>query len=207
MNDSVRICLFAKAPIAGQVKTRMQPVLSTEQSLALHRDLLATCCDNLARAAAPGQVELHVTEAHPEFVQLSERYGFPICRQRGRHLGARMSHAVQVALKRASTVVLVGADCPSVDVQLIAELQDALGRCDAVMVPALDGGYVALGLKRHAPELFCDVPWGSAEVAAETRRRFMALHWRWTELAPQPDIDRPEDLVWLDGGLAHWRMR
>lgn len=207
MNESVRICLFAKAPIAGQVKTRMQPILSVEQSLALHRDLLATCCDNLARAASPGQVELHVTESHPEFALLSERHGFPVRLQRGRHLGARMSHAVQVALKSARSVVLVGADCPSVDAQLLAELLDALGRCDAVMVPALDGGYVALGLKRHAPELFCDMPWGSAEVAAETRRRFMALHWRWTELAPQPDIDRPEDLARLRGNLTHWSKR
>ena len=118
-----------------------------------------------------------------------------------------MRHAGQVALKSARAVVLVGADCPSVDAQLLAESLDALGRCDAVVVPALDGGYVALGLKRYAPELFCDMPWGSAEVAAETRRRFMALHWRWTELAPQPDIDRPEDLARLGGNLTHWSKR
>ena len=35
-----RILIFAKAPIAGQVKTRMLPVLSAEQAAVLHRQLV-----------------------------------------------------------------------------------------------------------------------------------------------------------------------
>ncbi len=195
----VTICLFAKAPILGQVKTRMQRVLTPAECLALHCKLLETCCANLAQAPSACSVELHVTALHSHFADLSQRHGFAIKQQRGRHLGARMSHAVRQSLRCAEAVVLVGADCPSVKGRLLSDMLSHLQTTDAVMIPAHDGGYVALGVKRYAPELFCNIAWGSSLVAEETRRRLEALQWSWVEMPAQADIDRPEDLALLEG--------
>jgi glycosyltransferase A (GT-A) superfamily protein (DUF2064 family) len=64
-----------------------------------------------------------------------------------------------------------------------------------VLGPAEDGGYVLLGLRRAAPELFAGMPWGSERVAGVTRERLVGLGWDWTELATLWDLDRPEDLA------------
>jgi glycosyltransferase A (GT-A) superfamily protein (DUF2064 family) len=69
---------------------------------------------------------------------------------------------------------------------------------------AEDGVYAAIALRRCAPELFSDMPWGTDGVMAETRLRLQRLGWRWTELEPVWDVDRPADFErlckegWLD---------
>ncbi len=202
--DRLRVCLFAKAPVRGQVKTRMQSLLSVDECLALHRDLLRTCCENLARLPASVIVELHATGEHPEISALGRCFDFVVKQQRGRNLGARMSHAVRQALQEAQAVVLVGADCPMVDAVVLDEMREHLQTKDAVLVPATDGGYVALGLRQHSPRLFCDIPWGSESVAEITCERLESLGWAYSILAEQPDFDRPEDLALLSGGLGSW---
>ncbi|MBB3046891.1 hypothetical protein FHR99_001127 [Litorivivens lipolytica] len=205
LSDKVAVCLFAKAPQLGRVKTRMQPHLTEQESLALHCDLLDLCCSQLAALDRGAfQVELHVTEQHAFLDQLGKKYHLPIQLQNGANLGARMSHAVRQALQRYRNVILVGADCPSMNAREIERLRHALSHHQAVMVPALDGGYVALALKQHAPELFCNMPWGGDTVAAETLERLEALQWSFDCMPAQTDIDRPEDLKTLAGQLRQW---
>ena len=64
--------------------------------------------------------------------------------------------------------------------------------------PAEDGGYVLIGLKRAVPEIFAEIPWGTAGVAEITRGRMRALGWDWAELPALWDLDRPEDLARLE---------
>lgn len=203
----ILVCLFAKAPQAGKVKTRMQPLLSESECLELHCDLLQLCCSNLRQLPDNFTVQLHITAAHPLFCRLSEEFGFARVLQRGRNLGARMSHAVRSGLQCADSVVLVGADCPGVDSGILEQMQRSLSCNEAVVVPAHDGGYVALGLSRHASQLFCELPWGSSTVAEETRKRLNALGWTNEWLPAQADIDRPEDLRCLPGKLGKWKRR
>jgi len=66
---------------------------------------------------------------------------------------------------------------------------------DCVLVPALDGGYVMIGLSVPAPGLFQNMPWGGPEVLAETRQRCVRLGLSLVELAACSDLDRPEDLA------------
>ena len=87
----------------------------------------------------------------------------------------------------------------------LAERQPALAALahqDAVLGPALDGGYVLLGLRRVDDSLFERMPWGSDRVAALTGQRLDALGWHWSRLACLRDIDRPEDLVYLPADLS-----
>ena len=72
---------------------------------------------------------------------------------------------------------------------------DALEEHDAVLGPAADGGYVLIGLRRPAPELFAGIPWGTDAVLAGTRAALDRLGWTWAELPTLHDLDRPEDLA------------
>ena len=72
-----------------------------------------------------------------------------------------------------------------------------LRSCDAVLAPAEDGGYPLIGLARMSATIFDDIAWGTDLVLAQTRRRLLALGWRWRELRTLWDVDRPEDLARL----------
>ena len=63
-----------------------------------------------------------------------------------------------------------------------------------MLVPAEDGGYALIGVRRVARTLFEGVDWGGARVLAQTRRRLKRLGWRWTELRTVWDVDRPDDV-------------
>ncbi len=65
---------------------------------------------------------------------------------------------------------------------------------DAVVIPADDGGYVLIGMKEPAPEVFAGIAWGSERVMSQTRQRLAAMEWRWSEPAMLWDVDLPQDL-------------
>jgi glycosyltransferase A (GT-A) superfamily protein (DUF2064 family) len=66
----------------------------------------------------------------------------------------------------------------------------------AVLGPAVDGGYVLIGLRRCPEGLFEGIAWGSASVASSQRRRLQQFGLPWQELPPRADVDRPVDL-WM----------
>ena len=64
---------------------------------------------------------------------------------------------------------------------------------DAVFCPAEDGGYMLVGMSQAMPALFEAMSWGTDTVMEETRQRLRSAGWRWHELPPHWDVDRPED--------------
>jgi glycosyltransferase A (GT-A) superfamily protein (DUF2064 family) len=71
-----------------------------------------------------------------------------------------------------------------------------------VFVPALDGGYALVGLRRADPRWFHGMAWSHPGVMADTRARLRAAGMRWHELPPVADIDEPADLAQLPAGWA-----
>ncbi len=199
MNADARIMVFAKAPVAGAVKTRLIPALGAQGAAALHATLTRHC---IATAVGSGlcPVDLWCSPdtSHPFFAQCSKDFGVTLHQQQGDDLGARMAHAFDSVLQQGPYAVIIGTDCPTLTTQDLRMALDTLqDGFDAVIGPAEDGGYVLLGLRKAAPLLFEDITWGSGEVLAVTRERLKRLQWRWRELAPRRDVDRPEDLAQL----------
>ena len=199
---STALIVFAKAPVAGLAKTRLIPALGAAGAAALAERLLVHAVE-AAVAAGFDTVELCITPdaGHPLFRQLQQRHGLRPAAQGDGKLGARMQRALARALQTHDRALLIGSDLPGLDAACLRSAAAALADQDAVFVPALDGGYGLVGLRRPAPQLFDGLRWSTPQVMQHTRERAAAAGLRVAELAPLPDIDRPADLAHLP---AHW---
>ena len=197
--NETALVVFAKAPAAGAVKTRLVPVLGTEGAAALHAELVKRTLD-MARAASFGQARLHCAPgvADPFFQLCKGHYGVALEPQSAGDLGARMGTAFESVLAVHDRVLLIGTDCPALTADHLRQADAALrDGADAVFVPCEDGGYALIGLRRTDRRLFDDIAWGGDRVMADTRARLQRLGWTWRELETLWDVDRPEDYARL----------
>lgn len=196
-NLSVRVIIFAKAPEPGQVKTRLAGAIGDHAAAALASRMLGRALEQ-ACAAGVGTLELCCAPdmRDSRLVRAAGEVGAQLSEQGEGDLGQRMARAAERALHEVDAVLVIGTDCPALNA---ARLREAARRLmqdvDAVFVPALDGGYVLIGLRRHDPVLFEGIPWSTGSVMAETRSRLRALGYRWWEGPPLQDIDEPADLA------------
>ncbi|TAK63484.1 MAG: glycosyltransferase [Methylobacter sp.] len=190
------LMIFCKAPVPGQVKTRLIPELTADQATELHIEL---SMKTLQRATlsnlCPVQLWCTPTTDHSFFAASKTAYPLVLKQQQGSDLGERMHHAFCSALVTYSHAVLMGCDCPSLTEQDLEQTLNALTQeHEVVLAPAEDGGYVLIGLNRPHPELFDNMPWGTAQVLGQTRNRIEHYKLRHYELSEQWDLDTPEDL-------------
>jgi rSAM/selenodomain-associated transferase 1 len=199
--STTQLIVLAKAPVAGFAKTRLIPALGAEGAARLARRLLDETMKQ-ARAAGLGEVELCCAPdtAHPAFAAHQLLGGVRLSVQGSGDLGARMGQAVTRALGQSAGVILIGTDAPHLDAAYLKAASQALLTRDAVLGPAVDGGYALIGLRCAAPRLFEQMPWSTDRVLALTRERLAERGLRWAELAPQHDIDETKDLTHLPPG-------
>lgn len=200
---SVRIVIFTKAPQPGVAKTRLIPALGADGAAALAQHMLQHSLQQ-ALAAQTGAVELCVTP--PQNDALWQSVILPdalVCTDQGEgDLGERMARAASRVLAQGEPVLLIGTDCPALDAPRLQQAAQALQDVDAVLVPATDGGYVLLGLKRFDASVFEHMPWSSSHVASITLQRLQQLGWSVQCFDALHDIDEAADLPWLPAG---WR--
>ena len=189
----VSVAVFAKAPVPGEVKTRLVPLLGEESAAELHSVLVRRALAT-ARAAALGPVTLWCTPetGHPFFQSCAEAYGVALQAQKGGHLGERMARALEAMLARGPGLI-IGSDCPALTVDDLHAAARSLATHDAVVQPAEDGGYVLVGLSRPVAGLFEGIDWGEGKVMRDTRTRLRAARATWRELPARWDVDRPAD--------------
>lgn len=197
--SGARVIVMSKAPVSGQVKTRLAPLLGMDGAAQLYCEMLENTLVKLQQAGGC-EVELCCTPdaRHTFFQACRARFGVALTEQQGADLGERMSIAIASALQQAERVVLVGADCPGL---VMADIETALqqldGGVDVVLGPATDGGYYLVAVQANHACLFESIAWGSAQVLAQTRENIERHGLSAGLLAMRADIDRPEDyLAW-----------
>ena len=191
-----RVAVFAKAPIPGEVKTRLIPALGEHGAAALHRALVMHALET-AVGAGIGPVELWCSPdaGHTFFAECRRRYGVTLIAQGEGDLGARMQRAFEELLGEAGRALLVGSDIPPMTPDYLRAADAALAQGhDAVLGPTQDGGYALIGLSRVDAGLFENIRWSASDVLGVTRSRIAGLGWRHLELPTLWDVDRPEDL-------------
>ena len=181
------LIVIAKEPLPGRVKTRLTPPLAAEEAAALAEAALADTLDAVARAAASERVLALDGAPGPWLPD-----GFEVIEQARGGLADRLAAAFAYV---AGPALLVGMDTPQLTAAAIdrssAALMDA--GVDAVLGPADDGGYWAIGLRRAVPGAFTGVPMSSADTCARQRERLDELGLRVAELEPMQDVDTIDD--------------
>lgn len=200
MRTAPTVVVIAKEPLPGKSKTRLTPPFTPDQAAALAEAALA---DTLAAVAA--------VEGARRVVALDGRAGgwlpdgFDLIAQREGGLAKRLAGAFEDA---GPMTLVVGMDTPQLSRALIEEALATLAApgIDAVLGPAPDGGYWAIGLRRPDPAVFADVPMSSDRTAACQRERFHDLGLRHAELGPLRDVDTVADAVAVAGLAAGTRF-
>ena len=192
---ATRIVIFAKAPVPGSVKTRLIPAVGEIGAARLAQHMLAETVAH-ACAAGLGRPEL-CSSPRPDDPAWAGHLppGVRLSDQGPGDLGQRLAAAARRVIDGGERILLIGTDCPELDGARLAEAAAELGRHDAVIHPALDGGYVLLGLARTDRSIFDGIAWSTDTVAATTIARIAALGWLLHIGATLRDIDEPTDLA------------
>ncbi len=196
MPEKQVVLLFVKAPITGQVKTRLAGDIGEEAALDLYKlftsDILAT----VEEAGYALRIFFSPPEGKTILADwLPSRYH--LMPQEGKDLGAKMENAfARIFAEGFSSAVLIGSDIPDLPAAIIHEAFFSLESNDAVIGPAADGGYYLIGFKKKTflPDVFHGMPWSTRGVLSKTlpvlERALHCFH-----LAPRwNDIDTLDDL-------------
>lgn len=191
------VAIMAKAPVAGLAKTRLAPMIGATAAARAQR-LFTRHTLYVAQQAALGPVRLWCAPdpTHRFFRALAGGYrDLQQLAQAAGDLGARLRQAMEQHFATTPTLplLIVGTDCPVLAPGHLQQAAQALASHDAVLIPATDGGYVLIGMRRPLPQAFDGITWSTAQVLQQTRERLQAAGATWRELAPLWDVDEPGD--------------
>ena len=199
MNTTI---IMAKVPIAGTVKTRLEPFLTPEQCAELAECLLL---DTVSKAESlQNQIIIAYTPFEKRDVLLKL---LPtqktLVEQKGKNLGDRMFHALNFAFSQnADAVVMIGTDSPTFPPEFIQQAFKNLKKTEAVLGKTEDGGFYLIGLRTVRKEIFENVEWSSPKTFRQTVRNIKNLGLKLSLLPTWFDVDLPADLERLRKDLA-----
>jgi glycosyltransferase A (GT-A) superfamily protein (DUF2064 family) len=195
---SATVLILAKAPVPGQAKTRLCPPATPGQAA---RIAAASLLDTLDAARGRRTVVALAGSLAGAERRAEVRAALAHCRvvpQRGATFAARLvaahADAAYTDAGGSGPVIQLGMDTPQLGPALLDEAGCALGSCDAVLGPACDGGWWALGV--HDPRqarVLAGVPMSTRDTGALTLRALRAAGLRVTLLPELSDVDTMED--------------
>lgn len=200
----VVLAIMAKAPKAGEVKTRLCPPLSPAEAAVLYRCFLL---DKVAQVHGVGGASTAIAFTPDTDRNVFEELapGVQLVAQRGDDLGGRLLNSLDELLRDGYAAALaVDSDTPTLPTEFLRQAVDLVVRpeIDLVLGPSDDGGYYLIGMRRVWPFLFDGMPWSTAGVLSETIRRAEAHELRVACLPSWFDVDTPEDLDRLIASFA-----
>jgi uncharacterized protein len=191
----VHLLVMAKAPVAGRVKTRLCPPCTPEAAARIAAAALADTLD--AAGAMPAARRTLVVDG-----DYAPPQGWATLRQRGFGLAERLAHAFADAALPGVPVLLIGMDTPQLTTDHLAAAAGLLttgtraAAFDAVLGPATDGGWWALGLRNPArAAVLREVPMSTSDTGARTLAALRG-HGQVVGLLPElRDVDTIEDAL------------
>jgi len=190
----VSVLVMAKAPRAGAVKTRLEPLLGPEACARLQAALIAAVT-GWAADVAPDGAYLAYGGAEDD-LRPHVADGVRIFADGRGDLGDRLAAATaHVFRERSEPLLVVGTDMPVLTRAHAREAEAVLrGGADVAFGPALDGGYWMVGMARPAPDVFdLGGEWGGAAVLERSLERCEATGLRAELLGMQRDLDDAAD--------------
>lgn len=185
-----QLLVLAKEPVPGRVKTRLCPPATPDQAAGLAAAALADTLDTVAGTPADHRVLVL------DGANVARPAGVRVVPQRGTGLAERLANAYRDTRLPGTASLLVGMDTPQLSTALLTDALARLATVDAVLGPAVDGGWWALGLREpaHGAALH-GVPMSTSDTcrltAAAVRARGMRIAW----LPELRDVDTAADAV------------
>jgi len=189
------LALFAKAPVPGQVKTRLATEISLESAAALYEAMLLDILDqHAAERDCARALWFAPAEARDWFERVAPA-GYRLLAQSGAGLAERMAAVFRFHGDEGfDRIVLRGTDSPTLPLERIDEAFAALERAELALCPDRDGGYNLIGLRAACDGLFA-LELSHAGVLSQTLARARALGLRSELLPAHHDVDTHAD--WL----------
>ena len=194
------LIIFSRYPEPGKTKTRLIPALGSEGAANLQREMTEYTLLQAKKLQTQIPLSLELRFAGGNSQLMTDWLGSDIVYhpQEEGDLGMRMARSLSEAFQNgAEKSIIIGTDCPSIDLEILTVAFEYLKNKDLVLGPAIDGGYYLIGLRRSIPELFVDVDWGTDKVLRQTVNTAGKINLAVGYLPTLADIDRPEDLsIW-----------
>lgn len=181
------LIIFTKEPVLGKVKTRLATSIGEREALKIYTLLLGQLLNIQIQNDVFIAVEPYTKEYEKHFGK------HKIFLQEGKNIGQKMSNAfLHLFEKGYEQVVLVGADIPHLDKEIIKEAFESLETYDAVLNPTKDKGYYLIGFNKKSFQKEAFLIDFSHDVYEQTVQALQPLHVKQgKELF---DIDEIEDL-------------
>lgn len=190
------IIIMAKVPRAGNVKTRLETILSTAERRTLAEAFLSDTiykaerkCNSIVIAYSPAGEQDYFSRFNCENLIAVE--------QHGENLGEKMSNAFDFAFEKfpIASVVMIGTDSPTFPAEFLEKAFTALeSSAETVLGKSADGGFYLIGLKRNHGRLFEDIEWSTSVVYEQITRNIADLNLNLQTVPEWFDVDTPEDL-------------
>src|SRR5712691_1224962 len=181
-----------ESAIAGAVKTRLTPPLTSEEAGKLSTCFLREMTTNLSSLSRDEAecVVLYTPAGAGERLHDLLPKNCRLVAQRGKTLGDRLVNAAAELLNdKFDSVCLINSDSPTLPSEILSTATSLLAQDGdrVVLGPSQDGGYYLIGLKRPHRYLFERIAWSTADVLAHTVDR-------------AAEIDLPVELLpgWYD---------
>lgn len=191
------LILFAKQPVAGKVKTRLQSGYAPSQVAEIAAFLIRSSVQ-LASSSWPSEIYLCAAPdpEHPLFKELARDFHIHLARQAPGDLGQKMLQAMREGIGRSGAAGILGCDVPHCPWEVIEQAHEHLANGKCVLGPAEDGGYYFIGLQQVHVALFEGIAWGGNRVTEVTLAHARRLGIGFEMLPVLNDIDTTKDL-WL----------
>ena len=167
-------------------KTRLRAHLDDSTADSLHHAFFA----DIASWPLPAGTSLLLAVTEPLDGVAAVAPDADVHLQKDADFGERLADAVDTAFARgADRVVIIGTDCPTLPAESVADCFAKLRRHRATLVPAADGGWIALGLDRPLGDALRAVPWSCDHTCRATERALRRSGRRPLVLRPWYDVD------------------
>jgi hypothetical protein len=194
------LIIFIKNPVLGKVKTRLAATVGDEAALEVYEKLLK----HTRSTTQPLPIDKHLF--YSDSIDTEDKWAEDVYEKHVQtqeaDLGKKMYDAFMLLHeKEYEKVVIIGSDCLELDGNVLHEAYVNLIENDAVIGPATDGGYYAIGFNFEKIEnneevlnkVFLGKDWSHENVAQEAIEAFEKLGLKTHILPELNDIDLEED--------------
>lgn len=200
MTNELAIAVLVKTPGLSPIKTRLALSVGKEKAEEFYR-LSLWAVESILKETEQriSGCSLFWAVAEQDGLQNPLWSSFKRVFQRGGGLGERLHHVYSSLIKNYKAVILMGADCPVIQVHQLEKSAEILNEAKEkfVLGPALDGGFYLFGGRTDIPkQVWTEVPYSQDSTLARLSEKLIPLA-EVVLIEPAPDVDTIEDLLAL----------